>query len=365
MTPQRLTEGRNNNFMTQQKSAQINLSQALMQVSLKAIAAIGSATGLPWLAGLTALPDALVDSEVLRSALGKHEPLRMNLPAPAFWTQSADSWQHVCSNIEHQLPTIFDRVATALKGVSVPTDAVVQDLLLQSIAQSLPTWEVPAQERGLVAVYLARQFFTKAANELAPVLAPLRSDALLDMTANVLELLQRAQVTAPPHGDAEAAASPAIPAQTIASVATTLQKKMQAEAYDVYLCSHEEDEQEALAIGEALKGRGLLPWFDFLARPGTLRRKEQERFITTLPAAAILVGQHGIEQWQELQMYALLDQFVVRQDFPLIPVLLKSAPAVATLPPFLATIAWVDYHRTVPDPLGQLIWGITGKRPTL
>ena len=257
----------------------------------------------------------------------------------------------------------MDRVATALKGVSVPTDAIVQDLLLQSIAQSLPTWEVPAQERGLVAVYLARQIFTKAANELAPVLAPLRSDALLDMTANVLELLKRAQATTPPHSDAGAAASPATPAQTTASVAATLQEKMQAEAYDVYLCYHEADEQEALTIGEGLKGHGLLPWFDWLARPGTLRRKEQEHFITTLPAAAILVGQQGIEQWQELQVYALLDQLVARNNFRVLPVLLKSAPTVPTLPPFLATITWVDYHRNVPDPLGQLIWGITGKRP--
>jgi hypothetical protein len=350
--------------MVQQKSAQINLSQALMQVPLKAIAAIGSATGLPWLAGLTALPDALAASEALRSVLEKHEPLRLNLPAPAFWTQSADAWQHVCSNIEQQLPTILNRVATALKDVPVPTDAVVQDLLLQSIAQALPTWEVPVQERGLVAVYLARQLFTKASDELAPVLAPLRSDALLDMTANVLDLLKRAQEPIPARSNAGAAVSPAIPAQTTASVAATLQEKMQAEAYDVYLCYHEADEQEALAIGEALKGRGLLPWFDWLARPGTLRRKEQEHFITTLPAAAILVGQQGVKQWQELQMYALLDQFVMRKDFPLIPVLLKSAPTVSMLPPFLATITWVDYHRAVPDPLGQLIWGITGKRPT-
>jgi hypothetical protein len=350
--------------MVQQKSAQINLSHVLMHVSLKTLAAIGSATGLPWLAGLTALPDALADSEVLRSVLQKQEPLRLNLPAPGSWTQSADTWQHVCSNIEHQLPTILDRVAISLKDVPVPTDAVVQDLLLQSIAQALPTWEVPVQERGLVAVYLARQLFTKASDELATVLAPLRSDALLDMTANVLDLLKRAQETTPPHSNTTAPVSPAIPAQTIASVADTLQRKMQAEAYDVYLCYHEADEQEALAIGEALKGHGLLPWFDFLARPGTLRRKEQEHFLTTLPAAAILVGQQGIEQWQELQMYALLDQFVTRDDFRMLPVLLKSAPPVPMLPPFLATITWVDYHRTVPDPLDQLIWGITGKRPT-
>ena len=350
--------------MAQRKSAQINLSHVLMQVSFKTLVAIGSATGLPWLAGLTALPDAMAASEALRAILEQHEPVQLDLPAPACWTRSADAWQQVCSNIEQQLPLILDRIATALKDVSVPTDAVVQDLLLRSITQALPTWEIPAQERSLVAVYLARQLFTKASDELAPVLAPLRSDALLHMTANVLDLLKRTQETIPAHSDAGAMASPPIPAQTTASVAATLQGKMQAEAYDVYMCYHEADEQEAFSIGEALKGYGLLPWFDWLAQPGTLRRQEQEHFMTTLSAAAILVGQHGIEQWQEMQMYALLDQFVIRQDFPLLPVLLKSTPTVSTLPPFLATITWVDYHRAVPDPLDQLIFGITGKRST-
>ncbi len=351
-------------LMTQRKSAQINLSRVLMQVSLKTLAAIGSASGLPWLAGLTALPDALTASEALYAVLENHEPVRLDLPPPACWTQNADAWQQVCSHIEQRLPAILEHVATELKAICVPTDANVQSLLLQSVAESLPTWEVPAQERGLVAAYIARQFFTKAADELAPVLAPLRSDALLDMTANVLDLLKRAQATIPAHSDAGAVASPALPAHTTVSVAATLQRKMQTEAYDVYVSYHEADEQEALTIGEALKGCGLLPWFDFLARPGTLLRKEQEQFMTTLPAAAILVGQHGMEEWQEMQMYVLLQQFVMRKDFPLIPVLLESAPAGPPLPPFLATIAWVDYHRTIPDPLGQLIFGITGKRPT-
>lgn len=351
--------------MIRQKSAQVNLSHVLMQVSLKTLAAIGSATGLPWLAGLTALPDALTASEALRAVLEKHDPVRLDLPASASWTGSAEAWQQVCSHIEQQLPTILDRVATALEHVPVPTDATVQKLLLESIAQSLPVWEVPAQERGLVAVYLARQLFTKASDELAPVLAPLRSNALLDMTANVLDLLKQAQAPISSPSNADTVTSAAIPAGTTVSVADTLQKKMQAEAYDVYVCFHEADEQEALAIGEVLKERGLLPWCALLARPGTLLRKQQEYFITTLPAAAILVGQYGIEQWQEMQMYALLDQFVMRDDFSLIPVLLKSAPTTPKLPPFLAAITWVDYHRTVPDPLHQLIWGITGKRPTM
>ena len=183
----------------------------------------------------------------------------------------------------------------------IPTDAVVQDLLLQSIAQALPTWEVPVQERGLVAVFfLARRLFTKAADELAPVLAPLRSDALLDMTANVLDLLKRTQATILPlHSNAGAAALPAISTQTTASVAATLQRKMPAGRPTMCICAITRRMSKKPCAGEALKGTGLLPWCDLLARPGTLRRKEQEHFLTTLPAAAILVGQHGIKQWQK------------------------------------------------------------------
>jgi hypothetical protein len=73
------------------------------------------------------------------------------------------------------------------------------------------------------------------------------------------------------------------------------------------------------------------------------------------------VGQHAIKQWQQLQMYAFLNQFVER-NCPVIPVLLKSAPSKPKLPPFLATFVWVDFHRSVPDPLKQLTWGITAEQ---
>src|SRR5437773_11533968 len=52
---------------------------------------------------------------------------------------------------------------------------------------------------------------------------------------------------------------------------------------------------------------------------------------------------------------------IVQRRLLVIPVLLGDAPA--KLPPFLALFSWVDFRKRVPDPMGQLIWGITGKRP--
>ena len=36
---------------------------------------------------------------------------------------------------------------------------------------------------------------------------------------------------------------------------------------------------------------------------------------------------------------------------------------VPELPPFLKGMTWVDFRKRDPDPLAQLIWGITGQKP--
>jgi hypothetical protein len=61
-------------------------------------------------------------------------------------------------------------------------------------------------------------------------------------------------------------------------------------------------------------------------------------------------------------MYAFLSEFVSRQ-VPVIPLLLPDAPHVPELPVFLRLMTWVDFRRDDPNPLEQLIWGITRKRP--
>jgi len=60
-----------------------------------------------------------------------------------------------------------------------------------------------------------------------------------------------------------------------------------------------------------------------------------------------------------------LDTFLrelVSRGCPVIPVLLKTAPDKPELPLFLASMTWVDFRKQEPDPMKQLIWGITSKK---
>ena len=47
----------------------------------------------------------------------------------------------------------------------------------------------------------------------------------------------------------------------------------------------------------------------------------------------------------------------------MIPVVLETCGEEPALPVFLKGMTWVDFRQRQPDPLAQLIWGITGERP--
>jgi formylglycine-generating enzyme required for sulfatase activity len=55
----------------------------------------------------------------------------------------------------------------------------------------------------------------------------------------------------------------------------------------------------------------------------------------------------------------------VNRNCPVIPVLLSDTPEKPQLPLFLRGLTWVDFRTSDPDPMNQLIWGITGKKPQL
>src|SRR5947208_497611 len=118
-------------------------------------------------------------------------------------------------------------------------------------------------------------------------------------------------------------------------------------------------------IGNKLKAQGILPWFDLLeVRPGTPELRKQEEQIERIPSAAVFVGQHKIVDKQELQMYSFIGQFFER-EIPVIPVILSRAPKDLKLPPYLGNFSQIDFRRLVPEPMGQLLFGITGKRPSI
>ena len=79
-------------------------------------------------------------------------------------------------------------------------------------------------------------------------------------------------------------------------------------------------------------------------------------------ATSIFIGKHAVENWQALQVQALLDQFVERKFLRVIPVFLNDAPEKPEMSVFLRLFTGVDFRQKIPDPFGRLIWGITGKR---
>jgi hypothetical protein len=146
------------------------------------------------------------------------------------------------------------------------------------------------------------------------------------------------------------------------AAAAVLQGKIETGDFDVFLCYNSEDNPAVKEIGERLKERGILPWLDeWELRPGLPWQRLLEQQIGQIKSAAVFIGQSGIGPWQQLELEAFLREFVGR-GCPVIPVLLPDAPKKPGLPVFLRGMTWVDFRKRDPDPMEQLIWGITGER---
>ncbi len=141
-----------------------------------------------------------------------------------------------------------------------------------------------------------------------------------------------------------------------------IQGKQAMSDFDVFLCHHNVDKAEVKKIGQQLKTQGILPWLDeWELQPGLPWQRLLERQIGQIKSAAVFVGKDGIGPWELMELEAFLREFVHR-GCPVIPVILSDAPAEPLLPLFLRGMTWVDFRKHDPDPMKQLLWGITGKR---
>ena len=146
------------------------------------------------------------------------------------------------------------------------------------------------------------------------------------------------------------------------TAASTIQGKIETDDFDVFLCHNSKDKEEVKKIGIKLKEIGLLPWLDeWELQPGLPWQPALEEKIERIKSAAVFVGVEGIGPWQRREIEALLREFV-RRECPVIPILLSDVPEKPELPVFLKGMTWVDFNKSNPDPIQQLIWGITGKR---
>jgi hypothetical protein len=144
------------------------------------------------------------------------------------------------------------------------------------------------------------------------------------------------------------------------SQASTPQGKKE---FDVFLCHNGKDKPEVKRIGELLRAQGIAPWLDeWELRPGLPWQRALEEQIEHIKSAAVFVGSNGRGPWQDMELEALIREFVDR-GCPVIPVVLADAPDKPQLPPFLRGMTWVDFRKSDPNPMERLIWGITGTNP--
>ncbi|MEH1837639.1 MAG: GUN4 domain-containing protein [Nostoc sp.] len=133
--------------------------------------------------------------------------------------------------------------------------------------------------------------------------------------------------------------------------------------FDVFLCHNTKDKPAVIQVAKQLQQHGIVPWLDIWhLRPGFSWQDSLEEQIDQIRAAAIFVGNSGFGPWQNQEIKAFLREFVDRKC-PVIPVLLPDAPQEPKLPLFLKGLMWVDFRLQYPEPIGQLMWGITGEKP--
>lgn len=135
------------------------------------------------------------------------------------------------------------------------------------------------------------------------------------------------------------------------------------EQFDVFVCHNSKDKPAVIQVSQQLQNKGIKPWLDIWhLRPGFSWQDSLEEQINEIRAAAVFVGNSGFGPWQSQEVKAFLRAFVNRKC-PVIPVLLPDAPQEPKLPVFLQGLMWVDFRLQYPEPMEQLIWGITGTKP--
>lgn len=176
-------------------------------------------------------------------------------------------------------------------------------------------------------------------------------DALVAWIANRLGL----RWGAPPASDTATVVPKA--------AAAVIKQKGAANDFDVFLSYRSPDRTAVVKIGEALKAQGILPWLDvWELRPGQPWQEELERQIGNIKSVVVFFGNEPLARWQKEEVRIFVSEFVDR-NCAVIPVVLPDAKSDPEIPRFLRGFQAIDFRKKEPDPVKQLIWGITGERP--
>ena len=138
--------------------------------------------------------------------------------------------------------------------------------------------------------------------------------------------------------------------------------KRKTDKYDVFFCHNSQDKPYVRDVDRSLRNYGIRAWIDDDAlRPGLPWQKQLESEIEKIDAVAVFVGESGIGPWQAAEIESLLNEFA-SNGTPVIPVFLSNCSSQPEIPNFLKRFTSVDFRKDLPNPVDQLVFGITGNR---
>jgi hypothetical protein len=133
--------------------------------------------------------------------------------------------------------------------------------------------------------------------------------------------------------------------------------------FDVFLCYNRADKYTVRTVARQLAANDIQCFLDENENPpGQVWTENVERALSKAPAFAIFLGPQGIGPWQRTEIQNISEARIERAC-NVIPVFLPEAPASARMPMQLAGLTWVDFRRSDPDPMKELIRGIRAPNP--
>ena len=144
---------------------------------------------------------------------------------------------------------------------------------------------------------------------------------------------------------------------------------MDHDEFDCFLSHNGRDKPAARALAARLRETGISVWLDEeQLRPGDEWQPGLETGIRASKSIAVLIGGKGMGPWQDQEVQFALT-LAVRDQRPIIPVLLPGAGDTPSLPMGLAIRTWVDLRSDTGGDnraaFERLVWGITGVKPGL
>jgi energy-coupling factor transporter ATP-binding protein EcfA2 len=128
---------------------------------------------------------------------------------------------------------------------------------------------------------------------------------------------------------------------------------MSRKSFDVFLSHNSCDKATVERIARKLRQAGLEPWLDrWYLTPGGDWQDELAAGMRSSRACAVLIGPHGIGDWENLEYKTATDRMAKEARFRVFLVLLPGLHEqfdATTLPPFLSTRTWVDLRKGIED----------------